>query len=87
MTEFDLLLSLVVEEIKRSAEQRRINAAYAGSWGDNGASELLQQLEIFQAGLERRWPKSWEGIVLAVKRTLDPEWVEFMRLKKKFEGK
>lgn len=72
--------------IKAKAEELRTGAAYAGSWGDNGAGDLLTKLQYWIAGLNGRIPEGFLGYAKEVEQISDPDWEKYQELKKKFEG-
>lgn len=72
----------IIEEIMKDCETKRTNAAYSGSYGDNGASDLEKQIKFYQYGRKGIIPPEWKQY----ENKIDPEYQEFLRLKKKFEG-
>ena len=76
----DDLLKKITTALKKQAHDARETAGFNGEWGDGGASELLEQLEFYNAGYQRIVPKEWEEII----QTFDPDYQEYLRLKNKF---
>jgi len=74
-------MDLCVKEIA----QRRENAGYSGSMGDDGAGALQDELTAFKAGLYGELPEFLKEHYQEVQRNLDPEYAEYKRLQKKFE--
>jgi hypothetical protein len=72
----------IMELILSDAAKIRTNASFSGSWGDGGASDLEKQVRFFKYGMNLALPPEWEHY----NQRLDPEYTEFLRLKKKFEG-
>lgn len=73
---FDKIIALVLND----ASSKRNDAGYGGRMDDGGASRLEDQVKFFQYGLACKLPTEWEGY----KKLLDPEYVEYVRLKRKF---
>jgi hypothetical protein len=80
-----------LEELKSVAESKRISAAMNGSWGDGGASDLLEKIEIFETvwdGFnipENRIPKFIYPYIENIRKKSDPDWETYQKLKQKFE--
>jgi hypothetical protein len=73
---FDKIISI----IQREAHDARESAGYNGSMHDGGASRLEEQIRFFEYGLVCTFPPEWE----AYKKQIDPEYTEYLRLKRKF---
>lgn len=73
------LFKLLAEE----AENRALSAHYNGSFNDGGATAILEEVDIYKKGMNMEIPKQWEKHLAK----LDSEYDEYIRLKKKFEGK
>jgi hypothetical protein len=73
---FDKVIPIVLEAAKTARE----DAGYGGRMDDGGASILEAQVKFFQHGLACRLPPEWEQY----KKLLDPEYTEYLRLKRKF---
>jgi len=71
----------------REAESRRVAAGYNGSHHDNGAGRIKEICNVWQAGLEGLVPEPLNEFAKQARIETDPEWVEYQRLRKKFEGK
>ncbi len=67
------------------AHNKRESAGYSGRMDDDGAKSLEDQIECFRAGLDNRVPECWTHYVSDFKKISDPEYSEYMRLKKKFD--
>ena len=80
-----------ISKIKIIAEQKRENAAYAGAWGDGGASALLDQLDVFitvwnECPLtEDRIPKFMKPIIIDIERQNDKNYQTYLEPKKIYE--
>lgn len=72
----DKLIALVLKD----AEDKKLDAGYSGRWDDGGGGRLEDQVKFFQYGLKGQIPPEWEGY----KKLLDPEYIEYLRLKRKF---
>jgi len=75
----------VIALVRKDAEKRKIDAAYGGEYNDGGASQILRELEAFEAGLRGQIPSQWREFSVLVDREADPEYTEYERLRKKFE--
>lgn len=73
-------LFLLLEE---EAEQKAISAHHNGAFNDGGASAILKDIELYKKGMDLEIPEQWEKHFIK----LDSEYDEYIRLKKKFEGK
>jgi len=74
----------ILEAVLKSAEESRQSAAWSGSRDDGGASlaSLTEtKVNFYKMGMNRVIPKEWEGYL----KKQDPEYDEYLRLKKKFE--
>jgi hypothetical protein len=80
------LINQVISEIEFKINDLREQAGYAGEMGDRGSSLLASELNAWKAGLNHEWPSSWEEYVVSAAQKLDPDYAEYQRLKKKFEG-
>jgi hypothetical protein len=67
------------------AAQKALNAGYSGEKHDGGAGRLVGQVEMFVHGWFKLIPRDWTLLQGRLKAQKDPEWVEYQRLKKKFE--
>lgn len=72
----DKLITLVLTD----ANTRKENAGYDGRWDDGGGGRLEEQVKFYQYGLQATIPPEWEQY----KKLLDPEYLEYLRLKRKF---
>lgn len=75
-----------INELKNAvyleAKEREFSAGMNGEHGDRGASRLREQLKFYEMGANLEYPKEWEKY----KRHIDPEYKDYERLKRKFEG-
>lgn len=71
--------------VNRVANDKRTDAGFAGSWGDNGASVMETNIKTWHAGLEGRIPESLEPIWNEYQKHIDPDHALYLVLKKKFE--
>jgi len=72
------------KRMREIAHQKREDAGYSGSWGDNGARALEETCDAFEAGLQGKCPDAWKEELAKMQRENDPEYKEFLRLKQKF---
>lgn len=69
--------------IAQECHKRKENAGYGGEWGDHGASELEKEVKFFKMGMKGEMPEEWKPYTTS----LDPEYAEYQRLKRKFGGR
>jgi hypothetical protein len=78
----DAALALYLTE----AQTKRDSAGYAGEWGDGGASRMEEQVADYKSGRMNEIPTWLVRCYSKVKAQRDPDFDEYQRLKKKFEG-
>jgi hypothetical protein len=66
-------------EIETESEKNSVELAEL-----NELDQLAQQIDCFLFGLARTIPRKWNE---KYGRYLDPDWIKYVELKKKFEGK
>jgi len=76
----------VVVFMKARAAKLRDDAGHSGSMTDGGAHALEEQIAVWQAGLQGKLPQAWWAALEELERQEDPEYAEYLRLKKKFES-
>ncbi len=81
----DDLDRLCIRILKHANEQKEM-AGQSGSMTDFGASRLVDEVAIFQSGRRGEVPEKWQEYAEAMDRETDPEYAEYQRLAKKFEG-
>jgi hypothetical protein len=69
------------------AEQKRNDAGYSGSWGDNGASDLLDAIRIWRDGIAQRIPKELKKYAKEAERADDGDYKLYLQLKQRYEDK
>lgn len=67
-----------------NAEERRSNAGYSGSMGDNGAHDLENRIQAWDAGLRGVIPECLKCEHQTYLKETDPEWEILKRLGSKF---
>ena len=72
----------IIALVLKDAEDCRTSAGYNGSFSDGGASELEAQVMFYRFGRDGSLPPEW----IKYLKHIDPEYPEYERLKKKFEG-
>jgi hypothetical protein len=72
-------ICLAVEEELRKIQRNDISAPCIP------AIKLFAEFSAWRAGLQRVPPDSWKYIVEEIDRKEDPEYQEYLRLKKKFD--
>lgn len=81
----DDLLQYISAQILAEIAQRREDASHSGTI-DPIADALELNLRLYNNGFVKSIPNSWEHFAIDYEKTLDPEWVEYLRLKAKFEA-
>lgn len=74
-------INKLIDIIIDKAKVVRTTATMNGEYGDGGASVLEDQIKFYQYGRDGIIPPEWEK---KYGNQLDPEWDEYLRLKKKF---
>jgi len=72
----------VILRVLEESEKLSNYAAYNGSMNDGGAGILAQQVEFYEHGRKGTIPPQWKKYA----NEFDPEYREYLRLKKKFNG-
>jgi len=70
------LIALVLKE----ADERELSAGYGGHMHDGGAGALRDHVKYFRLGQAGIIPSEWE----VYKKQLDPEYQQYLELRKKF---
>lgn len=70
--------------LRKVADEDREIAAMSGEHGARGAQTLLDQIEIWTAGSEKKIPSQWKRHAQKFNRENDPDYATFQKLKKKF---
>lgn len=81
----DKLIEAIKVKVLREAESRRESAAYGGRRDDGGASLLEAQVKWYEYGRQGVMPPEWKEHAREVVNENDPEWADYLRLRKKFE--
>jgi hypothetical protein len=81
------LMRKVIAKVRSKAEEARDLAGWDGGIGDRGASRMETQAEFYLAGMNGEVPSEWSDLLAEVKKESDPEYSEYARLRRKFEGK
>ena len=71
-----------------NAGNRAVSAAYNGSWGDDGASKIVNDLSIFLEGIQfasTGKTKLYAEFIKEYNAKKDPEYEQYLALKAKFE--
>jgi hypothetical protein len=72
--------------LKVVAEKNREIAGQQGQMHDGGYKELSDQISIYLAGIMKVFPEEWKNHLPEYKKDNDPEYKEYLRLMKKFNG-
>lgn len=86
MTE-EKLHRAIARAVRADAEKKKNDAGYSGAYHDGGAAQLLGLLEAWQAGLQGRIPAAFSDYQAQHIRDTDQEYAQYLRLRRKFEGK
>lgn len=81
------LVRQIEAAVKKSAHSARENAAYAGSFGDGGASQMEDKLRYWLDGIkfaQTGETTTYKSMVDQFKREQDPEYQTWLKLKEKF---
>lgn len=80
-----LLIDKIIALILKDAEDRRTAAGYGGRFDDGGAGILQAQVQFYQYGARGILPPEWNEYRKQAETQADPEYAEYVRLKRKFE--
>lgn len=85
----DPMLRAISDRIVSSAAKARLDAGYAGSMGDGGATEKVTKFLIFLDGYS--YAKGfkagcYQSIIDQIEKEKDLEYQKYLELKKKFES-
>lgn len=90
--DFVVLTSVDHEEIRNAltlrveqAIQKKVDAAFGGSMTDGGCSRILAEIRSYVAGWNRTVPSWLTESIKEHQRQSDPEYADYLRLRKKFE--
>lgn len=67
------------------ADEKRDTAGHNGAHHDGGAEALMSQVDAYEAGMRNRIPSRWSTYVKDFVQSKDSEYIDYLRLKKKFE--
>ena len=74
-----------IKHLLQLAQKKRENAGFAGSMGDGGASRIEIEIEVYEAGVAGEVPNTWKKEYKEFSNKLDPQYEEYLELKKRFE--
>lgn len=74
------LIDKLIPLVLKDAENKKFDAGMGGRWDDGGAARLEDQVKFFQYGMKGQIPPEWDQY----QKLLDPEYIEYLRLKRKF---
>lgn len=80
------LIEYITNTVKTAAKDKRTDAAFSGSWGDNGAQEMEDMLRIWLDGINGRVPNEFKKFEKTFNKERDSDYAEYKRLKAKFEN-
>ena len=78
-------LKTIEDAVMKSAQNLSRDAAYGGRWDDGGSSRMIDQFKTWKRGYLGKVLPENAKILKDAKREADPEYAEFLRLKKRFE--
>jgi hypothetical protein len=76
----------VILHLLNRAQAAEESAGRSGEKHDGGAGNQLTAIEMFVHGWYQKLPREWQPLASQIKAQRDPEYAEYQRLKKKFEG-
>lgn len=79
------LVAFIIGSVSKASDAKERMAAMSGAAGDGGASRMRDKLKYWTAGLRNEVPDEYQGIVRQFEKELDPEYAQYLKLKKKFE--
>lgn len=80
------LLDFIKENILAEFAAEEIAAAYGGRYTDICIINKKENMEYYCLGYQRKIPEEWKVYKKRFEDIFDPEFIEYSRLKKKFEG-
>lgn len=78
-------IASIIHLAHQDAENKRNDAGFAGSWGDNGASNITDAVRIWRDGLSRNIPKELAKYARQAERNADSDYKKYLELKRRFE--
>ena len=81
----DEYINKLVAKIKEDAERNKEIAGMSGAHHDGGYGVTMKTVNAFLSGRAGEIPEEWLSYARELDKELDPEYAEYMRLKKKFE--
>lgn len=86
-----IIILKAIELMEKDYKDRRLGEAHSGGYGDGGYSDAIERIKIFQTVWdgkelnERNIPEFLKFYIKRFEKISDPEYKEFLRLKKKFD--
>lgn len=81
----DEYINKLVAKVKEDAESKKMSAGMNGAHHDGGHRVMMDKVDAFLSGRAGGIPEEWLNYARELDKELDPEYEEYMRLKKKFE--
>ena len=72
--------------ILKDAFTKAEDAAYSGAMQDGGSSSLKEHVYFYDCGATNTFPKEWKHYTEQYLKINNPEYKEYVRLKRKFEN-
>lgn len=79
-------IASIIHLAHQDAEKKRSDAGYSGSWGDDGASDIVDAVRIWRDGLNKRIPKELTKYARQAERTADKDYKLYLELKQRYEN-
>lgn len=79
------LIAFIVDAVSKESDDKERTALISGAAGDGGASRMRDKLRYWTAGLRNEVPDEYQEIVRQFEKEQDPEYAQYLKLKKKFE--
>jgi hypothetical protein len=74
----------LLEYILKAADKAAFDAGIGGSYSDGGASNMREQVAMFNHGRSSTIPKKWDKHYKEYIREVDPDYATYLQLQKKF---
>ena len=74
-----------IQHLREKAEKAKMNAAYSGAHHDGGYSFQMARIQFYLYGQSSIFPKEWEEDYKEFLVISEPEYQEYLRLKRKYE--
>jgi hypothetical protein len=79
-------IAFALTKYRSAAREEARNAALGGRMDDGGCHRMLEVVQAFEDGMNQEVPEFLKGYVKEAQNQADPEYQEFLRLRKKFDN-